>query len=252
VSFQVNQNGSGLGQSNPGGVSQPSGGLMVNGVRVQETAALRGSFVTQSFFWMFAGLLLTAAVAAAVQLNEALLEFASNNFFILFLVQLGIVIAISAGIKRLSAIASLGLFFVYAASLGITIGLIVRAYTGESVAAAFLSSSAMFGAAAIYGYTTKRSLATIGGFAFMAVIGLLVAMIVNIFLASSALGFAISIAGVLLFTVLTAWDVQRISAGQLVQATGSVEKAAVIGALTLYLDFINLFLFMLRLMGGRR
>jgi len=245
VSFQVKQNGSGLGQS-------ADGGLIVNGVRVQETAAMRGSLITQSFFWMFAGLLLTAAVAGAVQLNETLLEFAANNFLILFLVQLGIVIAISAGINRLSAIASLGLFFVYAASLGITIGLIVRAYTGESVVAAFVSSAAMFGAAGLYGYTTKRSLASIGAFAFMALIGLIVAMVVNIFLASSTLGFIISIVGVVIFTALTAWHVQKISTGQLVAMTGSVEKAAVLGALTLYLDFINLFLLMLRLTGARR
>jgi FtsH-binding integral membrane protein len=125
-------------------------------------------------------------------------------------------------------------------------------YTQESVAAAFLSSSAMFGAAALYGYTTKRSLAGLGGFASMAVIGLIVAMIVNVFLHSGPLGFIISAIGVVVFTVLTAYDVQRISAGQLVERTGSVEKAAVIGALNLYLDFINLFLFMLRLVGGRR
>src|SRR6185369_4228451 len=114
------------------------------------------------------------------------------------------------------------------------------------------SASAMFGGAALYGYTTKRSLASIGAFAYMAILGLFVALIVNWFLASSALGFIISIVGVLLFTVLTAWDVQRIATGQLVARLGSVEKAAVMGALHLYLDFINLFLFLLRLTGGRR
>jgi FtsH-binding integral membrane protein len=212
----------------------------------------QAAFLTQAFFWMFAGLLLTAAVAAVVQLNGSLLLWAAENFLILFLAQIGLVVVISAGIGRLNATAALGLFFVYAASLGITVGLIVSLYTGESVVAAFLSSSAMFGGAALYGYTTKRSLASIGAFASMAVIGLIVAMVVNIFLSSGPLGFIISAVGVVLFTVLTAYDVQRISAGQLVERTGSVEKAAVIGALNLYLDFINLFLFMLRLMGGRR
>ena len=216
------------------------------------TPAVQSAFLTQAFFWMFAGLLLTAAVAAVVQLNPGLLEFAANYFIVLFLAQIGLVVVISAGIGRLNATAALGLFFVYAASLGITIGLIVSLYTGESVVAAFLSSSAMFGGAALYGYTTKRSLASIGAFASMAVLGLIVAIIVNIFLSSGPLGFIISIVGVVLFTILTAYDVQRISAGQLVERTGSVEKAAVIGALNLYLDFINLFLFMLRLMGGRR
>jgi FtsH-binding integral membrane protein len=236
----------------PGGLGQPVEVTRINGVEVRADARTQGAFLTQAFFWMFAGLLLTAAVATVVWTNEALLTFAARNFLLLFIAQLAIVMVISAGIGRLNATAALGLFFVYAASLGLTIGLIVSLYTGESVATAFLSASAMFGGAALYGYTTKRSLAGIGGFASMAVFGLVVAIVVNIFLSSGPLGFVISIIGVVLFTVLTAWDVQRISAGNLVQATGSVEKAAVLGALNLYLDFINLFLFLLRLFGGRR
>ena len=110
----------------------------------------------------------------------------------------------------------------------------------------------MFGGAAIYGATTKRSLASLGGILFMALIGLLVGSVVNIFLASSALTWLISLVGVVLFTALTAYDVQRIQNGDLAVATGSMEKAAVLGALHLYLDFINLFLFMLRLFGGNR
>ena len=239
MSLQPNQGGSGYGQ--PGG--QPA---------VVQTAQVQGAFLTQAFFWMFAGLLLSAAVAGAVQLNQQWLAFAANNFFILFIAQLGLVMVISAGINRLSASLALLLFFVYAASLGITIGLIVSAYTTTSVVTAFLSSSAMFGGAALYGYTTKRSLASLGAFAFMALFGLIVAVIVNLFLASDTLGLVISAIGVVVFTALTAWDVQRISAGQLVQALGSVEKAAVIGALNLYLDFVNLFLFLLRLFGARR
>jgi uncharacterized protein len=245
VTFQPNQTGGGLG--GPGDATQ-----RINGVEVREGARVQGAFLTQAFFWMFAGLLLTAAVATVVTLNQSLLAFAADYFLVLFLAQIGLVLVISAGITRLNATAALGLFFVYAATLGITIGLIVWMYTQESVAAAFLSSSAMFGAAALYGYTTKRSLAGVGGFASMAVIGLIVAMVVNVFLSSGPLGFIISAVGVVVFTVLTAYDVQRISAGQLVERTGSVEKAAVIGALNLYLDFINLFLFMLRLLGGRR
>ena len=219
---------------------------------IRQDAAVQGAFLTQAFFWMFAGLLLTAAVSAAVLLNPSLIQFAANNLLLLFLGQLALVIVISAGITRLSATAALGLFFVYAASLGLTVGLIVSLYTGASVATAFFSASAMFGGAALYGYTTKRSLATVGGYASMALFGLIVAIFVNLFLGSSPFGFIISIIGVLVFTVLTAWDVQRISTGQLVSRLGSVEKAAVIGALNLYLDFINLFLFLLRLLGGRR
>jgi FtsH-binding integral membrane protein len=201
---------------------------------------------------MFAGLLLTAGVAAAVQASNQLLNFAADYFLLLFFAQLALVVVIGAGINRLGATAALGLFFVYAASLGLTVGLIVRAYTGESVAAAFLSSSAMFGGAALYGATTKRSLASFGGYLTMGVIGLFAAMLVNLFLASGPLGFVISIIGVVIFTGLTAYDVQRISAGDLAARLGSMEKAAVVGALELYLDFINLFLFMLRLLGDRR
>jgi hypothetical protein len=218
---------------------------------VRPDARLATAFLTQAFVWMFAGLLVTAGVAWAVQSNERLLQFAADNFFILFIAQLGIVIGISAAINRISATIALALFFVYAATLGITIGLIVMSYTGESVATAFLSASAMFGAAALYGATTKRSLAGLGGILFMGLIGILVASLLNVFLGNGMLSWVIAVVGVVIFTALTAFDVQRIQAGDLAARTGSMEKAAVIGALHLYLDFINLFLFMLRLVGGR-
>jgi len=218
---------------------------------VRPDARLASAFLTQAFVWMFVGLLVTAGVAWAVQSNERLLQFAADSFFILFIVQLGLVIGISAAISRISATVALALFFVYAATLGITIGLIVMAYTQTSVVTAFLSASAMFGAAAIYGATTKRSLAGLGGILFMGLIGILVASVLNIFLGNGMLSWVIAVIGVVIFTALTAYDVQRIQAGDLAARTGSMEKAAVIGALHLYLDFINLFLFMLRLVGGR-
>jgi FtsH-binding integral membrane protein len=218
---------------------------------VRPDARLSTAFLTQAFMWMFAGLLVTAVVAATVTGDTRLLKFASGNFFLLFIAQLALVVVISAGISRISAIVALLLFFVYAATLGLTVGLIVASYTKESVGIAFLSASAMFGAAAVYGAVTKRSLAGMGGIMFMGLIGLLVAMVLNLFLHSSVVSWIISIVGVVLFTALTAYDVQRIGAGDLAARTGSMEKAAVIGALRLYLDFINLFLFMLRLLGGR-
>ena len=245
MSFGTNQD--------PAGVGQPSSGVVrVNGVDIRTDARTQGAYLTQAFFWMFAGLLLTAGVATLVQLNQGLLSFAAHNFLLLIIGQFAVVLAIQFGITRLNATAALGMFFLYAASLGITIGLIVSLYTGTSVATAFLSSAAMFGGAALYGYTTKRSLAGIGGYLQMGVFGLIVAMVVNMFIGAGTLGWIISLVGVVLFTVLTAWHVQRIANGSLVIATGSVEKAAVIGALALYLDFINLFLFLLRLSGGRR
>jgi len=220
----------------------------------QTSAAVTPAFLTQAFIWMFAGLLLTAGVSAFVQSSDALLTFATKNLLLVFIAQIVVVLVISSGINRIGATAALGLFFVYAASLGLTVGLIVSTYTGTSVATAFLSASAMFGGAALYGVTTKRSLAGIGATLTMGLFGLVIAIGVNLFLGNSTVTLIISVIGVVVFTGLTAWDVQRIQGGQLVARTGSVEKAAVIGALHLYLDFINLFLFLLRILGagGRR
>lgn len=237
----------------PGGAGQPVGEtLRINGVDVRTDARAQGAYLTQAFFWMFAGLLLTAGIAAFVQGDETLISFAAQNFLLLIIAQFALVLVIQFGIGRINATVALGLFFVYAASLGITIGLIVSLYLYTSVATAFLSAAGMFGGAALYGYTTKRSLVGMGGYLRMGVIGLVVAMVVNLFLGADPLGWLISLIGVVLFTVLTAYHVQRIAKGDLVVATGSVEKAAVIGALALYLDFVNLFLFLLRLTGGRR
>jgi uncharacterized protein len=219
---------------------------------VKPDVRLQAAFLTHAFVWMFAGLLVSAGVAWAVLQSQTLTDFAARNLIILFIAQLGIVMVISAAITRISATIALLLFFVYAASLGLTLGLIVGFYSTAGVVTAFLSASAMFGAAAVYGVTTKRSLAGLGGILFMGVIGLVVASVLNIFLANGTLSWIVSIAGVVIFTALTAYDVQRIQAGDLAAMTGSLEKAAVLGALRLYLDFINLFLFMLRLFGGGR
>jgi FtsH-binding integral membrane protein len=235
----------------PTDATSPTGAPSPTALGVLPDARLQAAFLTQAFVWMFAGLLVSAVVAWTIQSNDRLLQFAAENLFILLIAQIALVVAISWGINRISATVALGLFFVYAASLGVTIGLIVTAYTGESVATAFLSASAMFGAAAIYGAVTKRSLAGIGGYLFMGLIGLIVASVLNIFLGNETLSWVISIVGVVIFTALTAYDVQRIQSGELAARLGSMEKAAVIGALELYLDFINLFLFMLRLFGGR-
>jgi FtsH-binding integral membrane protein len=218
---------------------------------VRPDARLATAFLSQAFLWMFAGLLLSAGVAWAVQGNEQLRNFAADYFLLLLFGQLALVFVISGAISRINASLALLLFFVYAATLGITLGLIVSLYSNASVVTAFLGASSMFGAAALYGAVTKRSLAGLGGYLSMAVVGLVVAMVVNLFLASSGITWLVSIAGVVIFTGLTAYDVQRIAAGELAAMTGSMEKAAVLGALRLYLDFINLFLFLLRLLGGR-
>lgn len=229
----------------------------VPGVAVRPDPRLAQAFITQAFFWMFIGLLVSAGIAWFVQTNDRLLQFAAENFLLIAIGQLAIVFGISFGITRINATVALGLFFIYAASMGLTLGLIITSYLSQpggaaSVVTAFLSAAAMFGAAAIYGAVTKRDLSTIGRILFMGLIGLLVAMVLNLFFGSSQITWIISVLGVVIFTGLTAWDVQKIQNGTFAVAAGSMEKGAVIGALVLYLDFINIFLFLLRLFGGSR
>jgi len=224
---------------------------------VRPAPALVQQLLIGAFGWMFAGLLLSAGVAYLVGTSETLLTTVTQWWLPLLIGQFVLVMIISAGINKLSASAALGLFFLYAATMGLTIGVIVWAFLqmeggSTAVASAFLSASAMFGAAAVYGAVTKQSLARIGGILFMALIGLVVASVVNLFLGSSQLDWIISIAGVAIFTGLTAYDVQRITNGDYAAFTQSKEKASVLAALHLYLNFINLFLFMLRLFGGNR
>lgn len=219
---------------------------------VRPSVAVATGFLSQAFLWMFAGLLLTAGVAFVVQTNQGVMEAVAGAWLPIVLGQLALAWGIGLGIRRMSATLALGLFFVYAATLGFTIGVITSLYRIESVFTAFLSASAMFGAAGIYGVVTKRSLANIGGVLTIGLFGLIAASVVNLLLPNGTLGWIISLVGVGLFTVLTAYDTQRIASGGLVAVTGSVEKAAVLGALQLYLDFVNLFLFLLRLLGNRR
>jgi uncharacterized protein len=219
---------------------------------VRPSPAIAAALLSQAFLWMFAGLLLTAGVAFVVQANATVMDKVTGLILPIFLGQLALVWVIGLGIRRMNATLALGLFFVYAATLGFTMAVIVSLYTGQSVATAFVSAAAMFGAAGIYGVVTKRSLAGIGGTLIMGVFGLIVASLINVFFANGALSWIISLVGVVIFTALTAYDTQRIASGALVTQTGSVEKAAVLGALSLYLDFVNLFLFLLRLFGNRR
>ena len=153
---------------------------------VRPTAALSAGFLSQSFAWMFVGLLLTGAVAWVVQGSETLTNAAAEWYLPVLIGQFVLVIAISGGINKLSATAALGLFLVYAATMGVTLSFIFIVYDLGSIAAAFVSAAGMFGAAAVYGAVTKRSLASIGGYLFMGLIGLIIAMFVNLFLLHSA------------------------------------------------------------------
>jgi len=172
---------------------------------------------------------------------------------ILMLATLGLVFFISFRIDRLQYTTALGLFMLYAGLLGVALSSIFLQYTGVSITRVFFISAASFGALSLYGYTTQRDLSPFGSFLIMGLFGIIIASIVNIFLASSALTFAISVVGVLVFAGLTAWDTQKIKEMYNVYDDGTVAgRKAVMGALTLYLDFINLFLMMLRLFGDRR
>jgi FtsH-binding integral membrane protein len=165
----------------------------------------------------------------------------------------GLVMLISFMIDRLSPAMAFGLFMLYAALLGVMLSTIFIQYTGTSITRVFFISAASFGALSLYGYTTKRDLGPLGTFLIMGMIGLFIAMIVNMFLQSSQMSFIISVVGVLIFAGLTAWDTQKIKEMYDVNDDGTVtSRKAIMGALTLYLDFINLFLFMLRLVGDRR
>jgi hypothetical protein len=172
---------------------------------------------------------------------------------VLFLGTLGIVFFLSARVDRMQASTARGLFMLYAGLLGLMLMPIFVQYTDGSIARTFFITAASFGALSLYGYTTQRDLSPIGAFLIMGLFGLILAMIVNMFLGSQGLEFAISAIGVLIFAGLTAWDTQKIKEMYDANDDGTVSgRKTVMGALTLYLDFINLFLFMLRFLGDRR
>jgi FtsH-binding integral membrane protein len=226
------------------------------------------AYMIRVYNYMAAGVALTGVVAwltynAAVITNAAgqitgLTPFGSAIFggpvtLILFLGTLGIVFFISFRISSLQPSTALMLFMGYAALLGLMLSSVFLAYTQTSITRTFFITAASFGALSFYGYTTQRDLSPIGAFLVMGLFGLILAMVVNIFLGSQGLSFAISVIGVLIFAGLTAWDTQRIKEMYNVNDDGTmVGRKAVMGALTLYLDFINLFLFLLRFMGDRR
>lgn len=213
------------------------------------------AFLRSVYGWMFLGLAITAVTATFVAGSPSLVEALVANrllFFGLIAAELGLVFYISARVASLAPSTAAALFIVYSALNGVTLSLVLLAYTGASVATAFFVSAGMFGALAIYGTTTQRSLAGWGSFLFMGLVGVVLASIVGLFWQNDTMSFVISIVGVIVFTGLTAYDAQRLKAMALQLPDGQVGGYAVSGALSLYLDFINLFLSLLRLMGNRR
>jgi FtsH-binding integral membrane protein len=213
------------------------------------------AFLRKVYGWMFVGLGITATVALAVASSPAISQALFTNrflFFGLMLAELGLVFYLSARVQKLAPGTAAGLFLLYSALNGLTLSFIFLAYTGTSIATTFFVTAGMFGALALYGTTTKRSLAGVGQFVFMGLIGVILASVVGMFWKSAGLQFVISIVGVIVFTGLTAWDAQRLKVMAAQVPEGQYGSYSVVGALSLYLDFINLFLFMLRFLGGRR
>lgn len=214
-----------------------------------------GAFLSKVYGWMFFGLLVTAVTAFAVASSPALIEIVFLNrlvFWGLIIAQLGLVFYLSARVDKVAPATAAGLFILYSALTGVTSSVILLLYTGASIVSTFIITAGMFGAMAVFGTITKRSLAGMGQFLFMGLIGLILASIVGLFWQNDALQFVISVVGVLVFTGLTAWDAQRLKQMAVALPDGRVGAYAVVGALSLYLDFINLFFFLLRLTGGRR
>jgi FtsH-binding integral membrane protein len=227
---------------------------MAFGGRGIATAERATVFLRAVYGWMCAGLAITALVAYSIGGSPVLVEALVTNhllFLGLFVAQIALVFFLSARVDRLAP----GLanrFIAYAALTGVTLSVLVLAYAGASIATTFVVTAGMFGALALYGTTTRRSLAGVGQFLFMGLIGLVLASIVGIFWHSPALQLLISVVGVIVFTGLTAWDAQRLKQMALALPEGQLGSYAIEGALVLYLDFINLFLFLLRFLGDRR
>ena len=214
-----------------------------------------GTFLRAVYGWMCGGLAITALTASFVAASPSLVAAIATNrllFWGLVIAQLGIVLLLSAQVQRLAASTASLLFIAYSALTGVTLSFVLLAFTGESVATTFLVTAGMFGALALYGTVTQRSLAGFGQCLFMGLIGVVLASLVGLFWHNDGPQFVISFIGVIVFTGLAAYDAQRLKAMALATPAGQSGSYAIVGALALYLDFVNLFLFLLRFLGNRR
>jgi len=232
---------------------------MDNGItsRRGQIAAVQTGFVGRVYNWMGLGLATTAVVAMITASSPTLINFVFGNHFIFFgliLGELGLVVALSAAIGRLQATTAALMFFGYSALNGLTLSVIFLAYTSASIANTFFVTAGMFGVMSLYGYATKRDLTSWGSFLFMGLIGIILASVVNLFMQSEAIYWLVTYAGIIVFVGLAAYDAQKIKQ-MAAYGFGNEEaerKSAVIGALSLYLDFVNLFLMLLNILGRRR
>jgi len=223
----------------------------------EEIAREQASFMTKLYGWMAMALCLTAATSYMVASSEAMLSLIFGNqlvFWSLIIGELGLVWYLSRSITKLTVNTATLMFLLYSIMTGLTISFIFLTYTQASIASTFLITAATFGAMSFYGYTTKRDLTSFGNILTMALIGLIIASLVNIFFKNPILYWITTYAGVLIFTGLTAYDTQKIKEMNILgnEGTDEDQKEAIMGALILYLDFINLFLYLLRILGSRR
>jgi uncharacterized protein len=213
------------------------------------------AFLRAAYGWMCAGLAITAVTAWFVASSPSLLQTIARSgplYLVLIVAQLGIVFVLSSRVQRMSAATASWLFIGYSVLTGVTLSFLMLVYTGETLTSTFVVAAGMFGAMAFYGTVTRSSLAGWGQFLFMGLIGVVLASLVGIFVQSDALQFVTSFIGVIVFTGLAAYDAQRLKAMALMTSAGGTGSYAIVGALSLYLDFVNLFLMLLRLQGGGR
>lgn len=216
-------------------------------------AGLR-AYMLKVYNYMASGVVLTGIVAMLVSQNQELMMslFTGITRWFIMLAPFAFVIAMNFGAHKMKSSTLQAIFWAFSATMGLSLSWILVIYTGESIARTFFITAATFGALSLYGYTTKKSLSGLGTFLFMGVIGILIAMVVNMFLQSPMMQYVISVIGVLVFAGLTAYDTQRIKESYYMMATGeAVAKGAIMGAVNLYLDFVNLFMFLLHFLGNR-
>ncbi|MDY6903214.1 MAG: Bax inhibitor-1/YccA family protein [Thermodesulfobacteriota bacterium] len=228
-------------------------------IRTTQTQVAVNSFIRSTYNWMAIGLALTGFIAYYVSHSETMLRIIHGNsmvFFALIIAELGMVFYLSARIQKIQATTATALFVIYSILNGVTLSFIFLAYTGASIASTFFICAATFGACSIYGMVTKKDLTGVGQFMFMGLIGIIIASLVNLFLRSTGLAMIISYLGVFIFVGLTAYDTQQLKNMALSQPAdldaGVFRKGAIMGALRLYLDFINMFLFLLQILGATR
>lgn len=217
----------------------------------RQMARVQEGSLTASFVWMFLALLVSAATAFLTVASPDTLDFVANYALGFIIAELALVVILSAAINRMSPAVAVLMLFAYAALTGATFAMILEVFDLGSVTVAFVGAAGIFGAAALYGLVTGRDLTSLGGILFAGLIGIVIASLANIFVGGDELSFIIGIVGVVLFTGLTAYDVQRIKDGRMAYVQNP-ESASVLGALALYLDFVNIFEMLLRLTGSQR